>query len=60
MEFTLTSAVIGMSADLSLIGVIIGMSAQPLYPTGTRPTGEGIFLVSVLWMHAEFPSQCLG
>jgi hypothetical protein len=31
----------------------------PLYPTGTRPEGEGIFFVAVLWMDAEFPSQCL-
>ena len=38
------SAVIGMSADLSLIGVMIGMSAQPS-PSGA-PFGDdkGIFL----------------
>ena len=40
-------AVIGVSADLSLIDVIIGISAQP------SPEGEGIFLVAVLWMGAE-------
>ena len=30
------------------------MSAQP------SPEGECIFLVAVLWMGAEVPSQCLG
>ncbi len=35
--FILISAVMGISADLSLIDVIIGMSAQP------SPSGEGIF-----------------
>ena len=40
----LMSAVIGMSADLSLIGVMIKSVRLPLYPSGTRPKGEGVFL----------------
>lgn len=48
------SAVIGMSADLTLIGVIIGMSAQP------SPEGEGTFLLLVCGWALRFQVNVFG